>query len=101
MLYHIDIDTKIMHTRRNDIDKAIERFKWVCEQFKVTPMKNEILINLIQKEDAKALQDVTDLVTQTHGESSALYDLAIAFLDCGRPRQARKVLEVSSLIICV
>lgn len=54
------------------------------------------MMKLINDEDAKSLQHVTDLCTQIYGEMNALFDLAIAFFDCNRPRQARKILEVKT-----
>jgi len=49
---------------------------------------------MIQAEDAVSLQKLTDLSTQVHGEVNSLYDLVFAFVECGRIRQARKILEV-------
>lgn len=51
---------------------------------------------LIEKEDAVRLQRIMDLSTEVHGEINSLYDLVFAFLDCGRSRQAKKILEVRS-----
>lgn len=53
------------------------------------------MCKLIQVEDATNLQRLTDLSTQIHGEVNSLYDLVLAFVECGRIRQARKILEVS------
>jgi leucine-rich PPR motif-containing protein len=52
---------------------------------------------LIQKEDAGNLQKVTDLSTDIHGEVNSLYDLVFSFVECGRIRQARKILETPGL----
>ncbi|XP_008215611.1 leucine-rich PPR motif-containing protein, mitochondrial [Nasonia vitripennis] len=80
-----------------DTTKAIEKFRWACENFKLTPQRNILMMKLINDEDAKSLQYVTDLCTQIYGEMNALFDLAIAFFDCNRPRQARKILETPGL----
>lgn len=79
---------------RGNIEKAMEKFQWACENFNVTPYKMNLMKELIKNEDANNLQRVTDLSTKVHGEMSALYDLAIAFLESDRMRQARKILEV-------
>lgn len=48
-------------------------------------------------EDAEKLQKLTDLSTVVHGEINSLYDLVFAFVECGRIRQARKILETPGL----
>lgn len=82
---------------RNDLQGALAQFEECCQQYRMTPWKNELTCRLIQAEDADALQHLTDLSTQVHGEINSLYDLVFAFVECGRIRQARKILEVSVL----
>nr|CAD7568028.1 unnamed protein product [Timema californicum] len=81
------------HLARNDLTSALTEFEWCCHQYRATPFKNELTCKLIQAEDAAALQRLTDLSTQVHGEVNSLYDLVFAFVECGRIRQARKILE--------
>lgn len=59
-----------------------------------TPWKNELAVRLIQADNPEQLQKLTDLSTEVHGESNSLYDLVFAFVECGRIRAARKILEV-------
>lgn len=86
-----------VHLVRKEIDKALEKFEWCVNQFKATPWKNELACQLIQSEDADKLQKLTDLSTSVHGEVNSLYDLVFAFVECGRIRQARKILETPGL----
>ncbi|KAF5275552.1 hypothetical protein FQR65_LT04155 [Abscondita terminalis] len=86
-----------VHLVNNNIDKALEKFEWCCNQFRATPWKNELACKLIQMEDADKLQKLTDLSTSVHGEINSLYDLVFAFVECGRVRQARKILETPGL----
>ncbi|KAK9707701.1 Pentacotripeptide-repeat region of PRORP [Popillia japonica] len=86
-----------VHLVNKDIPKALETFEWCCNQFKATPWKNELACQLIQCEDAEKLQKLTDLSTSVHGEINSLYDLVFAFVECGRIRQARKILETPGL----
>ena len=79
---------------REDVPAALARFEWCCEHHHATPWKNELACRLIQTEDATSLQRLTDLSTQVHGEVNSLYDLVLAFVECGRVRQARRILEV-------
>nr|CAD7395757.1 unnamed protein product [Timema poppensis] len=85
------------HLARNDLTSALTEFEWCCHQYRATPFKNELTCKLIQAEDAAALQRLTDLSTQVHGEVNSLYDLVFAFVECGRIRQARKILETPGL----
>ncbi|XP_030567856.1 leucine-rich PPR motif-containing protein, mitochondrial [Drosophila novamexicana] len=86
-----------VHLARDDIPKAIDAFEQICQQHKATPWKNELACRLIQKEDAANLQRLTDLSTSIHGEVNSLYDLVFSFVECGRVRQARKILETPGL----
>ncbi|KAF5285354.1 hypothetical protein FQA39_LY04453 [Lamprigera yunnana] len=86
-----------VHLINDNIDKALEKFEWCCNQFRATPWKNELACKLIQMEDAEKLQKLTDLSTSVHGEINSLYDLVFAFVECGRIRQARKILETPGL----
>ena len=86
-----------VHLTNKDLDKAVEKFEWCVNQFRATPWKNELACQLIQSEDAEKLQKLTDLSTSVHGEINSLYDLVFAFVECGRVRQARKILETPGL----
>lgn len=67
------------------------------EKYKMTPWKNELACKLIELEDAEQLQKLTDLSSVVHGEINSLYDLVFSFVECGRIRQARKILETPGL----
>lgn len=86
-----------VHLINNDINKAMEQFESFCNQYRSTPWKNELSCKLIQAEDAEKLQKLTDLSTNIHGEVNSLYDLVFSFVECGRIRQARKILETPGL----
>lgn len=86
-----------VHLVRDNLQKAMEVFEHICETYNSTPWKNELTCRLIQKEDAANLQKLTDLSTTVHGEVNSLYDLVFSFIECGRIRQARKILETPGL----
>lgn len=86
-----------VHLVRNELEKALEKFEWCVKHFKATPWKSELACRLIEAEDADKLQKLTDLSTTVHGEVNSLYDLVFAFVECGRIRQARKILETPGL----
>lgn len=82
---------------KKDLKKAMEKFEWCVTHYKATPWKNELACQLIQNEDAANLQKLTDLSTVIHGEVNSLYDLVFSFAECGRIRQARRILETPGL----
>ncbi|XP_029714531.2 leucine-rich PPR motif-containing protein, mitochondrial [Aedes albopictus] len=86
-----------VHIVKNDVQTAIAVFEEICQKYRTTPWKAELTCRLIQAEDATNLQRLTDLSTEVHGEVNSLYDLVFAFVDCGRIRQARKILETPGL----
>ncbi|XP_046663797.1 leucine-rich PPR motif-containing protein, mitochondrial isoform X1 [Homalodisca vitripennis] len=83
---------------REDLDGAMKEFEHCVKTYRATPWKNEITLRLIEKEDAEKLQTVVDLSTQVHGEVNSLHDLVLSFIECGRIRQARKILETPGMI---
>ena len=86
-----------VHIVNDEIKAAVDKFEEICQKYKSTPWKNEIACRLIQTEDAPNLQRITDLSTEIHGEVNSLYDLVFSFVECGRVRQARKILETPGL----
>lgn len=86
-----------VHLVNNDVKKAMEAFESISTKYDCTPFKNDLACRLIQSEDSTNLQLLTDLSTNVHGEVNSLYDLVFAFIECGRIRQARKILETPGL----
>lgn len=86
-----------VHIVNNDLQKAVDTFEALCTKHNCTPWKNDLACKLIQAEDATNLQRLTDLSTNIHGEVNSLYDLVFSFVECGRIRQARKILETPGL----
>lgn len=86
-----------VHLIKDDINSAVNVFEQISLKYRTTPWKNELACKLIQLEDAANLQKLTDLSTDIHGEVNSLYDLVFSFVECGRIRQARKILETPGL----
>lgn len=86
-----------VHIVNNDVQKAVSAFEALSTKYNCTPWKNDLSCKLIQMEDATSLQLLTDLSTNVHGEVNSLYDLVFSFVECGRIRQARKILETPGL----
>uniref|UniRef100_A0A8D8WCH4 Leucine-rich PPR motif-containing protein, mitochondrial n=1 Tax=Cacopsylla melanoneura TaxID=428564 RepID=A0A8D8WCH4_9HEMI len=85
------------HILKQDFTGALETFESCVNTYRATPWKNELMRHFIQIEDAASLQRITDLSTSVHGEVNSLYDLMMSFLDEGRLRQARKILETPGM----
>ncbi|XP_063702468.1 leucine-rich PPR motif-containing protein, mitochondrial [Culicoides brevitarsis] len=86
-----------VHLVNDDLENAIKSFEEICQVYRLTPWRSELACRLIEKEDAAGLQKLTDLSTDIHGEVNSLYDLVFSFIECGRIRQARKILETPGL----
>lgn len=86
-----------VHLLKDDLPSAMDTFERITQKYRSTPWKNELSCRLIQAEDAASLQKLTDLSTNVHGEVNSLYDLVFSFVECGRIRQARRILETPGL----
>jgi leucine-rich PPR motif-containing protein len=64
-----------------------------------TPWKQELFCRFIKLEDTDRLQRIIDLSTTLHGEVNTMYDLVFAFIQCGKLRQAKKILEVFTILL--
>lgn len=76
------------------MDGALTEFERCVKEFNTTPWKQELFCRFIKAEDTDRLQRVMDLSTNLHGEVNSMYDLVFAFIQCGKVRQAKKILEV-------
>ncbi|KAI5639901.1 bicoid stability factor [Phthorimaea operculella] len=86
-----------VHLLNDDLEGALAEFENCCKTYRSTPWKGELMKQLIMKEDATKLQWLADISTQIHGEVNILHDLVLAFVECGRLRQARRILETPGL----
>ncbi|XP_065221007.1 leucine-rich PPR motif-containing protein, mitochondrial-like [Planococcus citri] len=82
-----------VHLVNNDLEGALNEFENCCTKYRVTPFKAELSKRCIEAENASSLQRITDLSTEIHGEINSLYDLMLSFLECGRLKQAKQILE--------
>ncbi|GAV05755.1 hypothetical protein RvY_15835 [Ramazzottius varieornatus] len=86
-----------VHILKNDTKGAVEAFGECVEKYSQTPWKGELMKRLIEMEDTASLQTVVDQSIKIHGESNSLYDLAFAFLEAGKEKQARKIFDTPGL----
>ncbi|XP_045595399.2 leucine-rich PPR motif-containing protein, mitochondrial [Procambarus clarkii] len=85
------------HLANDDLDGALKEFENICREHRVTPYKIELTKRCISLEDADKLQKIMDLSIEIHGDLNSLYDMVFAFIECGRIKQAKKLLETPGL----
>lgn len=86
-----------VHLNKGNTSEALKVFEDCCNRYRCTPWKNELNKKLIMEEDAAGLQKLTDISTLIHGEVNSLYDLVFGFIECGRLKQARRILETPGM----
>ncbi|KAM9344741.1 leucine-rich PPR motif-containing protein, mitochondrial [Symphorus nematophorus] len=81
----------------NDLSGALNAAVECQKRYKHMPRIHDIIVGLVQKGDTELLQKAMDFVSQNRGEMTMLYDLFFAFLQTGRFREARKIIETPGL----
>uniref|UniRef100_A0A8C1Z6W0 Leucine rich pentatricopeptide repeat containing n=1 Tax=Cyprinus carpio TaxID=7962 RepID=A0A8C1Z6W0_CYPCA len=72
-------------------------FLSVHKQYNQLPKIHDLICGLVEKGDAELLQKVMEFLSQERGEMMMLYDLYFAFLQTGRYKEARKIIETPGL----
>ncbi|XP_077093418.1 leucine-rich PPR motif-containing protein, mitochondrial [Siphateles boraxobius] len=67
------------------------------KQYNQMPKIHDLICSLVEKGDAALLQKVMEFLSQERGEMMMLYDLYFAFLQTGRYKEARKIIETPGL----
>ncbi|XP_048060556.1 leucine-rich PPR motif-containing protein, mitochondrial [Megalobrama amblycephala] len=67
------------------------------KQYNQMPKIHDLICSLVEKGDAVLLQKVMEFLSQERGEMMMLYDLYFAFLQTGRYKEARKIIETPGL----
>uniref|UniRef100_A0A3Q1GHU0 Leucine rich pentatricopeptide repeat containing n=1 Tax=Acanthochromis polyacanthus TaxID=80966 RepID=A0A3Q1GHU0_9TELE len=81
----------------NDIPGALEAALECQKRYKHLPRIHDVIVALVERGDTDLLQKAMDFVSQERGEMIMLYDLFFAFLQTGRYREARKIIETPGL----
>ncbi|KAF5893259.1 leucine-rich PPR motif-containing protein, mitochondrial, partial [Clarias magur] len=80
-----------------DVTGALEASMDCQKQYNQMPRIHDIICRLVEKGETEPLQKAMDFVSQERGEMMMLYDLYFAFLQTGRYKEARKILETPGL----
>lgn len=78
---------------RDDLSGALDAALECQKRYGYLPRIHDILVQLVEKGDTELLQKAMDFVSRERGEMTMLYDLFFAFLQTGRYREARKIIE--------
>ncbi|XP_077470216.1 leucine-rich PPR motif-containing protein, mitochondrial [Stigmatopora argus] len=81
----------------NDLPGALDAALECQKRYNHLPRIHDIIVSLVEKGDTELLQKAMDIVSQERGEMTMLYDLFFAFLQTGRYREARKIIETPGL----
>ncbi|KAM9383081.1 leucine-rich PPR motif-containing protein, mitochondrial [Phaethornis superciliosus] len=86
-----------VHIEKDDMPAALEALINCYKKYGKILQVHNIYCRLIEKGDGDLLQKVSDFISREYGDMMALYDLFFAFLETGKYKEARKVIETPGL----
>uniref|UniRef100_A0A803YPS1 Leucine rich pentatricopeptide repeat containing n=1 Tax=Meleagris gallopavo TaxID=9103 RepID=A0A803YPS1_MELGA len=86
-----------VHLEKDDMPAALEALMDCYKKHGKILQLHNIYCRLIEKGDTELLQKVSDFISSEYGDMMALYDLFFAFLQTGKYKEARKVIETPGL----
>ncbi|NWV13255.1 LPPRC protein, partial [Ptilonorhynchus violaceus] len=86
-----------VHLEKDDMPAALEALISCYKKYGKVLQLHNIYCKLVEKGDADLLQKVSDFISREYGDMMALYDLFFAFLQTGKYKEARKVIETPGL----
>ncbi|NXN09184.1 LPPRC protein, partial [Indicator maculatus] len=86
-----------VHLEKDDMSAALEALIDCYKKYGKVLQLHNVYCRLIEKGDADLLQKVSDFISREYGDMMALYDLFFAFLQTGKYKEARKVIETPGL----
>ncbi|KFP75639.1 hypothetical protein N310_01028, partial [Acanthisitta chloris] len=86
-----------VHLEKDDMPAALEALTTCYKKYGKILQLHNIYCRLVEKGDADLLQKVSDFISREYGDMMALYDLFFAFLQTGKYKEARKVIETPGL----
>uniref|UniRef100_A0A8C5X0J5 Leucine rich pentatricopeptide repeat containing n=1 Tax=Malurus cyaneus samueli TaxID=2593467 RepID=A0A8C5X0J5_9PASS len=86
-----------VHLEKDDMPAALEALISCYKKYGKILQIHNICCKLVEKGDADLLQKVSDFISREYGDMMALYDLFFAFLQTGKYKEARKVIETPGL----
>ncbi|XP_067092974.1 leucine-rich PPR motif-containing protein, mitochondrial [Osmerus mordax] len=85
------------YLQSKDLSGALDAATECQKQYGQLPRIHDIIVALVETGDTEQLQKAMDFVSQERGEMTMLYDLFFGFMQTGRYREARKIIETPGL----
>uniref|UniRef100_T1IYE6 Pentacotripeptide-repeat region of PRORP domain-containing protein n=1 Tax=Strigamia maritima TaxID=126957 RepID=T1IYE6_STRMM len=79
--------------QRVDLKAAVDKFFEICRNYRTAPWRDMLLEEFVKIDDADTVQKIINECSAIYGEMNTMYDLAFAFLRCGRSREAKKLFD--------
>ncbi|TFK01649.1 putative sodium-coupled neutral amino acid transporter 7 [Platysternon megacephalum] len=86
-----------VHLEKDDVPAALEAAIDCCKKYGKIPRLHDILCRLIEQGNTDLLQKAMDFESQEQGEMAMLYDIFFAFLNTGKYKEAKKIIETQGL----
>ncbi|CAH2254796.1 leucine-rich PPR motif-containing, mitochondrial [Pelobates cultripes] len=86
-----------VHLEKGDLPNALEALIDCSNKYKCIPLLHDLLCKLVEVGDAELLQKAMDHISQERGEMAMLYSLLFAFLQTGKYKEAKKIMETPGL----
>ncbi|XP_015712995.1 leucine-rich PPR motif-containing protein, mitochondrial [Coturnix japonica] len=86
-----------VHLEKDDMPAVLEALMDCYKKHGKILQLHNIYCRLIEKGDTELLRKVSDFISSEYGDMMALYDLFFAFLQTGKYKEARKVIETPGL----
>ncbi|NXK59822.1 LPPRC protein, partial [Sylvietta virens] len=86
-----------VHLEKDDMPAALEALTSCYKKYGKFIQLHNIYCKLVEKGDADLLQKVSDFISREYGDMMALYDLFFAFLQTGKYKEAKKIIETPGL----
>ncbi|NXY28290.1 LPPRC protein, partial [Pomatorhinus ruficollis] len=86
-----------VHLEKDDMPAALETLISCYKKYGKILQLHNIYCKLVEKGDADLLQKVSDFISREYGDMMALYDLFFAFLQTGKYKEAKKIIETPGL----
>ncbi|XP_067844873.1 leucine-rich PPR motif-containing protein, mitochondrial [Heptranchias perlo] len=86
-----------VHLDQGSLPAALDAIIDCHKKYNQMPRLHDVLCKLVEQGDTDLLQKAMDFVNQERGEMTMLYDLFFAFLQTGKYKEARKIIETAGL----
>uniref|UniRef100_A0A8C3SLJ4 Leucine-rich PPR motif-containing protein, mitochondrial n=1 Tax=Chelydra serpentina TaxID=8475 RepID=A0A8C3SLJ4_CHESE len=86
-----------VHLEKDDVPAALEATIDCYKKYGTIPRLHDILCRLIEQGNTDLLQKAMDFMSQERGEMTMLYDIFFAFLNTGKYKEAKKIIETPGL----